>query len=57
MWSLKVPSVGVKNYFLTFIDDFSKNGCLCFLKEKSDACDIFKHSDVEKWSELKSKHS
>ena len=29
-------------YFITFIDDFSKNSWTYFLKQKTDACENFK---------------
>ena len=40
----------VNKYFITFIDDFSLYGYAFFIKEKSDALEMFKvfHSEVEK---------
>ena len=35
-------SLGKNRYFLLFIDDFSRKTWVYFLKEKSDAFDVFK---------------
>ena len=40
--SVEVPSNGGSKYFITFIDDFSRKTWVYFLKNKSDACDVFK---------------
>ncbi|XP_031124337.1 uncharacterized protein LOC116027050 [Ipomoea triloba] len=39
--SLEVPSNGGCKYFVTFIDDFSRKTWVYFLKQESDACDVF----------------
>ena len=44
--TVKIPTHGGNRYFVTFIDDFSRNTRVYFLKQKSEACDnfkIFKH--------------
>ncbi|XP_071933941.1 uncharacterized protein [Coffea arabica] len=40
--TVEVPSNGSNEYFITFIDDFSKKTWVYFLRNKSDACDVFK---------------
>ena len=37
-----VPSFNREKYFITFIDDFSRYGCVCLLKEKSQAINALK---------------
>ncbi|KAL3508850.1 hypothetical protein ACH5RR_028251 [Cinchona calisaya] len=39
---VEVTSNGGSKYFITFIDDFSRKTWVYFLKNKSDACDVFK---------------
>lgn len=50
--SLEVQSHGGSKYFVTFIDDLSRKTWIYFLRQKSDACDVFKQfkSFVEKQS-------
>jgi hypothetical protein len=38
---MQTPSIGGNTYFLTFIDDFSRNTWIYFLKHKSDALGCF----------------
>ena len=38
----KVPSLGKSVYYVSFIDDFSRNTWIYFLKKKSEAFDRFK---------------
>ena len=47
------PSFGKKKYFLLFIDDYSSKTWVYFLKEKSEAFELFKNFKilVEKESE------
>jgi hypothetical protein len=49
---MQTPSIGGNTYFLTFIDDFSRNTWIYFLKYKFDALDCFQQfkSLVEKKS-------
>ena len=49
---MQTPSLSRKNYFLTFIDDFSKKVWFYFLKCKSDVFSIFKEfkAKIEKES-------
>ena len=39
---VKFPSLGKSVYYVSFIDDFSKNTWIYFLKKKSEVFDIFK---------------
>jgi len=39
---MKVPSLGKSMYYVPFIDDFSRNTWIYFLKKKSEAFDRFK---------------
>ena len=39
---MKVPSLGKSVYYVSFIDDFSRNTWIYFLKKKSKAFDRFK---------------
>ena len=39
---VKVPSLGKSMYYVSFIDDFSRNTWIYFLKKKSEAFDRFK---------------
>jgi len=39
---VKVPSLGKSMYYVSFIDDFSSNTHIYFLKKKSEAFDRFK---------------
>ena len=39
---VKVPSLGKPVYYLSFIDDFSRNTWIYFLKKKSEVFDRFK---------------
>jgi len=39
---LKVPSLGKFVYYVSFIDDFSRNTWIYFLKKKSEVFDRFK---------------
>ena len=50
--AMQTPSLSGKIYFLTFIDDFSRNVWVYFLKFKSDVFSIFKEfkAKVEKES-------
>jgi transposase InsO family protein len=49
---MQTTSIGGSTYFLTFIDDFSRNTWIYFLNNKSDALGCFHHfkSHVEKKS-------
>ena len=51
---VKVPSLGKSMYYVSFIDDFSRNTWIYFLKKKYEAFDSFKEfkSLVEKQTEL-----
>jgi len=40
--SVEIPTPGGCRYFITFIDDFSKKAWVYFLKQKSEAIDVFK---------------
>jgi len=40
--SVKVPSLGKSMYYVSFIDDFSRNTQIYFLKKKSEVFDRFK---------------
>jgi len=40
--TVEIPTHGDNNYFITFIDDFSKKMWVYFLKQKSEACNAFK---------------
>ena len=40
-WLMKTPSMGGCNYFLTFINDFTRKIWVYFLKHKSDAFGCF----------------
>jgi len=40
--SVKVPSLGKSMYYVSFIDDFSRNTWINFLKKKSEVFDRFK---------------
>ena len=55
--SVEVSSNGGSRYFITFIDDFSRYTWVYFLKQKSEACDVFKtfKAFVEKQSGYKIK--
>lgn len=46
---MPVPSHGESNYFITFIDDYSRYGVVKLLKHKSDALDAFKEYHL--WAE------
>jgi hypothetical protein len=37
-----VPSLGKFVYYVSFIDDFSRNTCIYFLGKKSEVFDMFK---------------
>jgi len=39
---VKVPSLGISVYYVSFIDDFSRNTWIYFLKKKSEVFDKFK---------------
>jgi len=39
---VKVPSLGKFVYYVSFIDDFSRNTWIYFLKKKSEVFDRFK---------------
>jgi len=39
---MKVPSLGKSMYYVVFIDDFSRNTWIYFLKKKSKVFDSFK---------------
>ena len=39
---MKVPSLGKSMYYVSFIDDFSRNTWIYFLKKKSEVFDRFK---------------
>ena len=39
---VKVPSLGKSVYYVSFIDDFSRNTWIYFLKKKSEVFDRFK---------------
>ena len=54
---IKPSSFGMNNYFILFIDDFSRKTWVYFLKEKSEVFEIFKKFKVhvEKKSGLKIK--
>ena len=39
---VKVPSLGKPMYYVSFIDDVSRNTWIYFLKKKSEAFDRFK---------------
>ena len=39
---VSVPSLGKFVYYISFIDDFSRNTCIEFLRNKSEVFDIFK---------------
>ena len=39
---VKVPSLGKSMYYVSFIDDFSRNTWIYFLKKKSEVFDRFK---------------
>ena len=39
---VKVPSLGNSMYYVSFIDDFSRNTWIYFLKKKSEVFDKFK---------------
>lgn len=39
---MKVPSLGKAMYYVSFIDDFSSNTWIYFLKKKSDVFDSFR---------------
>ncbi len=39
---VKVPSLGKSTYYVSFIDDFSRNMWIYFLKKKSEVFDRFK---------------
>eukprot|EP00253_Pinus_taeda_P034563 PITA_34563 len=39
---VKVPSLSKSVYYVSFIDDFSRNTWMCFLKKKSEVFDKFK---------------
>ena len=39
---MKVPSLGKSVYYVSFIDDFSRNTWIYFLKKKSKVFDKFK---------------
>jgi len=41
-----VPSLGKSVYFLSFIDEFSRNTWIYFLKNKSEVFDMFKEFKV-----------
>ena len=49
---MQTPSIGGWNYFLTFIDDFTRKTWVYFLRHKYDALVYFQHSKalVEKKS-------
>ena len=40
---MKVPSLGKSMYYVSFIDDFSRNTWIYFLKKKSEVFDRFKN--------------
>ena len=40
--SMKVPSLGKSMYYVSFIDDFSRNTWIYFLKKKFGVFDRFK---------------
>ena len=40
--SVKVPSLGMSVYYVSFIDDFSRNTWIYFLKKKFEVFDKFK---------------
>jgi len=40
--SVKVPSLGKHVYYVSFIDDLSRNTLIYFLKKKSEVFDKFK---------------
>lgn len=46
----QVPSHGGARYFITFIDDYSRNVWVCALRQKSEALEKFKE-----WSTLTKK--
>ena len=39
---VKVPSLSKSMYCVSFIDEFSRNTWICFLKKKSEVFDKFK---------------
>jgi len=43
---VKVPSLGKSMYYVSFIDDFSRNTWIYFLKKKSEVFDRFKEFKV-----------
>ena len=43
---VKVPSLGKSVYYVSFIDDFSRNTWIYFLKKKSEVFDRFKKFKV-----------
>jgi hypothetical protein len=50
-----VPSLGKFVYYVSFIDDFSKNTCIYFLRKESEVFDEFKEFKalVENQKEIK----
>ncbi|KAG7565068.1 Zinc finger CCHC-type superfamily [Arabidopsis suecica] len=58
---IKPKSLGKSNYFLLFIDDFSRKTWVCFLKEKSEVFENFKkfkaHVEKESGLEIKAMRS
>ena len=42
MWAISPSSLGKNNYFLLFIDDFSRKTWVYFLKQKSEVFEAFK---------------
>ena len=42
LFTIGMPTYGGSKYFITFIDDFSRKTWVYFLKQKSEACDVFK---------------
>ena len=55
--TIDVPTHGGSKYFITFIHDFSIKTWVYFLKQKSEACDVFKSfkAYVENQSDCKIK--
>ena len=39
---VSIPSLGNYMYYVSFIDEFSRNTCIYFLRKKFEVCDKFK---------------